>query len=402
VFRAAVARLSVVKTEQGPHLITTSYQGVYPPFSVVPPGLAARFGHSPQSSLMLARIAAAVIAALLLTPAIFATGSGLPLAGLALAVTPITLFLGGTISPSGVETCGALALVAALTALSRPTPARIAWIALFAGGLALVGARPLGPVWLALAVGGFAVANVGRVRPVLQRRPRWATWAAGVVLLLGAANLAWILLRVPNPPAPLRRLWLGVQIPLILKELVGVLGWVNTPLPAAVYDLWWALVVLAVVAAVVVGTARQRLLLVGLVAGLGVVIVVVAAVFAFGQPDTRAQGRWFLPVAVALPIMAMEILTRRLTSIPARRAGALTVVPVAGCQLVAFLTNAHRYGVGHLAVTYDLHAATWHPHGGWTLWLAVGTLACLLLAISGLDTQRPTPGLREQSEISIP
>jgi hypothetical protein len=198
-----------------------------------------------------------------------------------------------------------------------------------------VSARPLGPVWLAPAVSGLAVADVDKAREIVRARPHWTSWAGGLVLLAGTANLAWILLRVPNPPTPthsaVQRLWLGVQnVPVILKELVGFLGRVDTPLPSAAYDVWWALAP--------EDTDRAP--------GLGV-----------GRGAHGGQ-------------------------VPCR---------VAACQLSAFLTNAHRYGIGKLAMTYDLHRATWHPYGGWPLWLVVGTLGGLLIAASGFGPRHLDP-----------
>ena len=48
------------------------------------------------------------------------------------------------------------------------------------------------------------------------------------------------------------------------RQMIGVLGWLDTPLQSHVYVVWFAILGFLVLAALAVGGARERLLLLGL------------------------------------------------------------------------------------------------------------------------------------------
>ena len=76
------------------------------------------------------------------------------LVGMLVAVTPMVIFLGASLTPNGPEIAGGLALVSAAIGLSRargrPAPARI-WLTLGVAGVIVGLARALSPTWVVAA-----------------------------------------------------------------------------------------------------------------------------------------------------------------------------------------------------------------------------------------------------------
>ncbi|HEX4775671.1 MAG TPA: DUF2142 domain-containing protein, partial [Acidimicrobiia bacterium] len=113
------------------------------------------------------------------------------IAGLALAVTPMTLFLAGSVNPSAVETAAAVALWATLLAWFRspePSLERSRAIRAVACATALVVTRPIAPLFLAIAVAGSLLV-APRVRDVVSRRS--LVRPAVVVACVTGLALSW-------------------------------------------------------------------------------------------------------------------------------------------------------------------------------------------------------------------
>src|SRR3954452_7948674 len=120
----------------------TTDVGPYQPLAYVAPGLAARAGDSPPGADRLARAAGlAVNLALLATAALLL---GAPILGLALAVTPMVLFLGASVTSSGFEVAAGVAFAAAVLAIARSEPARRERILFALTGAALALSRTPG------------------------------------------------------------------------------------------------------------------------------------------------------------------------------------------------------------------------------------------------------------------
>ena len=82
-----------------------TYVGSYQPYAYVAPGLAMRLGRSPWSAWILGRATFALLALGLIVLGLLALGtSPITSAALALAVTPMVVFLASTLNPSGLET----------------------------------------------------------------------------------------------------------------------------------------------------------------------------------------------------------------------------------------------------------------------------------------------------------
>ena len=94
------------------------------------------------------------------------------------------------------------------------------------------------------------------------------------------------------------------------------------------------------------------------------------------------QGRYVLPMSIAVPLVAGEILVRQRNRVDALGAGGIFVpfaVAMAGLQLVAWWANAHRFAVGLGGPRWFFDTAQWVPPGGWWLWLGVAAAGALVL-----------------------
>jgi len=362
---------------------TSTYVGSHPPLAFLLPGLAARLASDAFQAVYFGRLASALGCLLLLGAAarVLAPAGPAALVGLALATTPMVVFLASELAGSGIEIGAALALASSLVALGhddrRPsTPATLA-----ASGIVLAPARPLGPVYVA-ALGLVAL-------PLLWRRRSWsrglglATAAVGAAALLG---VAWAATHEParaiSPAAVLAgAAHLAAVGPEPEMELVGVFGWTDTWLPVPVYVLWGALLALGVGAALLLAGWRARLAIV-----LGVVAAVVLSATIAGpvlSPAFELQGRYALPVLVAVPLVAGRALG------PARRGVRWMGGLLAATLFLSFWANEQRYAVGTDGPFLFFATAGWAPPAGWLPWLVLAGLGALLVAVSFMPAPHP-------------
>ncbi len=305
----------------------------------------------------------------------------LPLVGSVLAITPMVVFLSAVVNSSGMEItagfaawCGGLCLVEQ----EDVPPALARWTAL--AFVVLILSRPISPANAAIIVVVLmAVGGLRKARSLLHdRRFRlvWvpallATAVAGALLVVGGSPR---LLHGPvNTHLDLvRSAWVTLQlVPSDLRQMVGRFGWLDTPVPYAIYVLWWAMVgALCVVAVVVSAECRRALPL------LVVLAVAVPLVFQAPKVDTVGiywQGRYTLPLAVGLPLVASTLQARRGThgspsrpGLPITVAGILVVgAAIIAAQVVSFLAALRRYQVGVGAAPGS--PVRWQPPGGTAL-----------------------------------
>jgi hypothetical protein len=366
--------------------------------------------------MFLLRLASAFVNSLLLAGAVTLAARwprpGPLVAGLVVAATPMVLFLDATVNPNSLEiTSAVLAWVAALSLALQPDPAQLRRrvLTLVGAGVLLVNVRPLGYEWLAaiLAAALCVAAGRGAVGAVLRSRTTWRACAlAAPAMVFG---LWWTLhngddAKVPYVPGnalvPAAHSTLnGMQWD--LQCMIAVFGWLDTPAPTVVYDLWIGVTVLLALLAVVLGRWRQVLAVLGL--GAGIVLIPVAAQgFEARHVGLIWQGRYLLAFAVGLPILSGAVLAARFADagLPrwADRRLVLTVAAALACaDFAAFVRSLRRYSTGldgHLL----FGRITWQPPGHWPLW-AVLYAAALALSVAwfarlrgGPDGGFPHPG----------
>jgi len=401
---------------------TTTYN--YPPWGLVLPGLAS-FVPWADGYAYLARALSSLVPVLLVgfsLSALAAVGR-IHAAAAFLGITPIVWFTFGTVNPSSLAIGGGLALWTGLMLLGRPHADVLA----LAGWAAVLLPRRDGPVWATLVV--IAVCILVRTRPTeLWRRmrpvPRWLVIAAaplalipplwrgdlGFNLLLAMAPLALVAVEVfavawDRSPDRAGRAWLAAIVAGVvvvgaafvvlqrpggydaevvrlvvantgdhLTQLVGLLGWLNAPVPTSAVLLYWATLG-ALVGVALLDRSRSA----ATVGAMVMAAVVTAWLLELGQGSNYGdywQGRYTMPFAVGLPLVATwGVRDRRIDDL---------AVPVAAASWIivnfGFFAAQRRWAVGNDGTWYVWRWGTWdaplHPmlllvlHAAATAWLA--------------------------------
>lgn len=356
----------------GPEVLVETFAGQYPPLYYALVGWPSLF-LSAGPSIVAMRLVSAAVSAALLTWAAYrlstARGNRAGLWGLAVAVTPMCLFLAGTVNPAGLEISAAVAFWAAcLVLVSRDGPvSTAALVQAVVSGALLITVRATGPVWaLAIVVVVLVAAPAGRWRELLRLpSARWLGAAAAVAVLASVGWLAThgsvVTTRGLYPQfADLATALLGILGDGFgyLQNMIGDFGWLDAPAPPLTFVGWYlALGALLLPAVAAARPTRQRVALGLLVVG------VAAAPIALQLPtivDTGLiwQGRYALPVAVGVPMLAALLLRVDATEAgEAHRRTARATVPVLlVAHVAAFWWGSRRYAEG-----LDGEVVTAHP-----------------------------------------
>lgn len=360
-----------------------------------------------EAGLHAMRLASAAISAAMLAWGAFrlstVRGNRLALWGAVVAITPMCLFLAGTVNPSGWEIATAFSFwTACLAIVSRHGPlGTSALVHAAVSGAVLVNIRASSPFWaLAIVVVAIIAAPPGRLHELV--RHRLALWLGSAALLSGATAVGWILThgkiasshnlstQLANPKVILLAInGRGFEY---LQNMIGDFGWLDTPVPPLTYVLWYvaagALILLGLTAPM---RARSK-------TGLALLVVgVAAAPFIFEFPTATGaslvwQGRYALPVAVGVPLLAALLVGEQRPEVVEflRRMfrGTLPVVVVA--HVAAFYWASRRYSVGahgHL-ITFS---PRWSSPIGYLPGTALYAVLCAALAAIVWRAARPIP-----------
>ncbi len=378
----------------------------YPPFLYVVPGAVMRAAPDASKALLLGRLVNAALALMFVGAAIWVLwcrqAPALSLLGVLVSVSPMVVFLTSGLSASGLEIASGLCLFACVIRLARSWGAsRFVWMALAGSGGVLMMSRQLGPLWVALGV-LFAIATLGwrsawaRVREG-GRASRLALAGIATALVL---NFSWELaVRAPSPTQPdhiphelvgslgeLR--WL---LPSLLRQGIGVFGWLDTTMPAGAYLAWGVILLMVLGTAYRMGSQRNRWTLTVMILS-GIALVLALSALLMRPIGFRPQARQLLPVATALPLFAGELILlhrRRFASLRPRNLVFYVAILAGAVQGLAWYTNARRHAVGAPGPWLFLGHEQWSPPLGWRIWLlavmvattalvAFGVLACVI------------------------
>lgn len=330
-----------------------------------------------------------------------------PVIGFGAGVTPMVLFLSGSVNPNGLEIAATLAaFVAVVAVILRPDPhllaTRAALVAV-AGALA-ANARAISPVWLAIAllVPLLLVTREQR-RPLL--RSRAVLIAAAVVVVATIGSLIWLRAtssvstvagsggeapEVPYAGASFVEglALMGLRFAQHLQEMIGVFGWLDTGSPAEVYALWGLLFGSLVVWTLALARGRSLAFAATLLVAVPVVPAVIQAAF-ITNGGWIWQGRYALPVLV-IAMLGLGIVLADAAGELAWRTqailGGIAAIIWAFCHVLAFTTALQRYAVGAGVGWLDmLRNPDWQPPGG---------LLPLLLAFAALTIGTAVLGWR--------
>lgn len=354
--------------------------------------------------ILRARLVSALLVAALLAAAMHSATrwSRSPFMGAAVlaATTPMTLHLAGAINPNALEIAAGTAFFASLIPLliEPEVPPRRAqlWVMGIAGALLAI-LRAFGPLWIAITLGVLMVppfkAQVGRVF-----KQRGLRLCLGLVFLAVLVGVGWTVLaktgvpdqvNVPDgyTPAQALRFEIAHRLGNFAQEMVGVMSWLDTGLPSWFYLAWWSLFGFFALSAAIFGQNVDRW-------RIGVLFVAV-----FGIPGTldtllvrtyglASQGRYVLPIAVGIPMVAAFALTAR-NIFPVQRSAAV-MRTVAGVCLplhlfaLGFTMIRWQSGIPSAvkAVSGNPFEGKWHPPMGSVLPLVLALLGAVVLGVA--------------------
>jgi hypothetical protein len=338
---------------------------------VYPPGSGAVYLMRFLDALLTGAFIATAITALrrFAAPTVVATG-------LVLAVTPMVLFMSSVVNPSAPEIAAAIALWVCGLALVSAAQTRVDKRLVTCVGIAgcvLALSRQLAPLWLAL----MALTMLGVANRVALRNLARSSWARLWALLITASSLAqvgWDVIVKPlevtrggRPPvhigmSEIVRVTLGATF-IRYREMVGSFGWLDTPAPALTWVPWTiGIAFLFVVAAAWVNRRQVAVLLSLLAATIAVPVVIESAAYR-DAGGVSWQGRYTLPVAVGIPILAAVALATtergRQLATPKLLVSIGALVSVA--HIMAFAQNVRRYTVGYDGPLQFWKDAQWSP-----------------------------------------
>jgi hypothetical protein len=391
-----------------PGCVEATEVGNYLPLPYLLPAVALKVVHDSTTGLWLSRLASTLpcLGFILLAIVILWDGTAASLLGLLGAVSPMVLFVCSIVNPNGLELAACLAFAACIMRVAR-APAQTSpgvWLALAVSGAAGILSWQLGPFFvladLALGVALLGVRGLRELRLSLSRS-RSSRFA--VVALIGAA-LVYVIYGIASGLShsrfgisPIRHsLHLGVlQLAPVLRDSVGTFGSLTVHLPSVAYWIWWLFVVTLITGAMWLGTRRDRWVL-GVVVALGLAFPVLFYAWVYRFIGFGLQGRYVLPTLVLIPLLAGEIIHRRLASrdsFRVRRVIPFAAAVLAGLfQAYAWWFNARNSAGAPNTIRFYAHA-TWSPPLGWGPWIASASLgvgALLAFATIGILTTRPS------------
>lgn len=399
-----------LRARSGPAREVTSSAGRYPPVYYAVVGLPSLVVTGVAADVPMRVVSGLLCAALLATATAWATrpGSRLSSAGLAVSVTPMVLFMAAVVNPNGLEIAAATAVWVGLMALvgEDEPPSRGFLVLLTAVTSALLVARPISVFWAGLSLGVVLLLASGNRLRVLAR-DRGVRVAALVVAAVAAVEGAWVLgtqsgaLHLARADGQisraeaLRRVLQPSHVKGLAVQLIGDFGWKDTPSPTVTVLLWTGAALAVVVVGLLTSSWRHRAVTV-LALVLCVAVPAVLEALALPRLGPWWQGRYTLPLAVGIPLLAVA------RARPGRRTTLLLAVTVTSAvalgQVFAFVKALARYtvGTGH---GLGLGAVRWHPPlppvvlvGAFGL-LVLGWAAWLLLPAFRASEVATPPGL---------
>jgi len=419
----ASCQSAVTPSDADTEAVTTagSYDPVYYAFvglpSLVLDGKASLYAMRGFSVILSAALLASAVAAL--TQRRSSTWS---LLAVVVLVTPMVLFITGSVNPSGMEISSAVMLFAWLTLLRERSAEglpvhRIVMVAIAASLLA--NTRSIGLLWLLVIVVATTL-DLTLWRRLVRSVAFWV--AAAVIGAASAFSLLWVLATqslsptVPNPGVGstfesgfIRMIFLTFENG---QGYVGIFGWLDAPAPATTVVLWSCCMIGLSVAALVFGRGQARL---------GTALL--AAAFVIAPPVIQGiavtdfgyiwQSRYILAVLVCVLLSAGVALDAAFPGPISGRVRTLVVVvlvALGAMQVHTFVWTLRRYVVGWSDASGGwgamLSDPQWAPSGGWVVWAVLFALfwaaGAVLVAREMSRRPAPTTGLDGDLAASSP
>ena len=358
-----------------------------------------------MSSLAVALLIAAAFALARVTT----RSAWLPIATLS-TLSPMTVFLGGAYNPSSFEIATAtLAWISFTAAFQAYRSGRSLALQRLTTTLAAVGlsllipTRLLSPVWalLILLLSIFlARISLREFWGFVTRKFNLA--AIGVIVISTVYSLWWAVSHPAVSTSGAGTFEDGVDQTIrgalidfgtfMWPSAFGSLGWLDTLVSWAPYVFTATWVALVTVALVHNRSARRRYTLLAVIL---LTILVPAAFEGFFWNGDGWQGRYTLPFALGIPLLAGYVLSRAKETSPGwRRALGIRWVPFVwgATNLLAFWVSYHRYAIGMNQAWNPIYFK-WEPEvlGGvfWIVVEVIATVALVVWALRAYDKKGP-------------
>ncbi len=340
----------------------TTYTGRYPPLYYLFVGSPTLLWTS-SGVIYVMRLLSVLLSGLLIALALYAvrrwSTTPMIVGGLALALTPSAVYLMAVINPNGFEIASAISVWVTGMVLVRgqweEPPVLLVCIVGVCLSLLLL-ARASSPVWAVLIVVILALASRQSMWAPL-RRSRAVRWWTAIVAIVGVVAVGSIEALHSSIVLPAGQTEAGVSLVTIakttlgqsntlLREMIGVLGWNNAPVPLFTTVVWYAgLAIMAVMAlASVRGTGVRPLSAVVATAAITVAAPVLYNVATARTSGYLFNGRYTLPIAVGVAVVGSTLVPVS-TRAWLRGVGIVTFF-VALANVVAFVWVLRRYMVG--------------------------------------------------------
>lgn len=322
-------------------------------------------------------------------------------AGVVIVMSPMIVYFSGAVNPQGFEIAGAAALWWGGLRLAErwrgsPEHAQLGllWSTVVAGAFAVSNARATGPLWVLIIL--FLVINVvgwrSTWRGILQLRS--VPWLLAIAAPAGFSAV-WTLIvgslsnqaEASDAPlvnaSPLVGAWYMIrQTPLFVQQAAGFFGWLDTPLPAFLYLLFFGAVGIPVVA-VIATVGRSGIVRFAVVALAAFVVPVALQAISVSQTGIIWQGRYGLFLYIGVVIVSCWLLSDRDSrgmDRAARRLTPLMAALLAVFGWAAFVLVLRRYMIGiETPITAMLGDVAWAPPVSWVLLAVLYVLASLVL-----------------------
>jgi hypothetical protein len=387
-------RTSPVTTGAAGTVDAGNWMGPYMFVPYVPIGLGARVVGTTSAALYVERAVAASMCLALLAMAIVLCRSAWSRLAILVAVTPTVVFISSVVTTSGVEITAALAHGASVLAIARGADRRAWWFYATSGSI-LALTRPLGPLWIVVnAALLISLTGPRHLLYTIKKHRAFTFPALGMLIASTAAAAAWAILVMPHEQASLAvgRSFLSGSVhslPEVVRQSIGVFGWLDVGLPAALVNLGVALYGGLLLAGLVRGKARERVLLtVGLAGSLALAVYLSA--FTQNPFGYTLQARYVMPMSVVVLLLAGWIseggrepaaANVGAQAAPPTLLRAAVIASVTILHWTGWFVNASRSAVGRSGAAMFVGDPQWRPPGGWILWLTVATLGCVLIAV---------------------
>ena len=371
--------------------------GNYNPFYYLIVGLPSRL-LAGAPALYAMRIVSGLMSAAFITMAFAAAarlrGSEWPVIASAVALTPMVLFLSGSINPSSLEIVTTAAFFLSLCVVFENykslSSVRAPMIAVGLSGAALANTRALALIWLAAAF--IAALIIFGWRPLIAVVRNKLGLAMTLVVTLGcSAGLVWLVLAdslkslggTPSTITPDQAFAHMLDRTFYYVEgYIGIVGWLDTPAPAGVQIFWHFTLAAALISGLCCRPLRGRWAILLLLTAV-LVLPPILQSQVVQELGYIWQGRYLLALVVLLVTVCG--VTRRSESFQqsatAKSLGRLIIGSAVAAHLYMFVYALRRFTVGLVPLHTnwsEMAEPLWQPPLTWP-WLSALYLVALSL-----------------------